>query len=163
MHKFNIARYAWCWIILLGLVLDQASKWFVLKYFTLGDALNVFPGFNLYLAHNKGIAFSMMNQGGILRHVLSAVSLLIIIGLSVWLVKLPAKDRLPAISLSLIIGGAIGNLIDRVRFGYVIDFIDIYYKNWHWPTFNLADSWVCIGAALLILGMLKQEQKEVSV
>lgn len=146
----------WMSLMIMGLLLDQASKWLATTYLHFGEVLNLFPGLNLYLTYNEGIAFSMMNQGGLWRHVLSGVTLIIIVGLLFWLYRLPARDKLSAISLNLIIGGAIGNLIDRFRLGHVVDFIDVYYQNWHWPTFNLADSWVCIGAAILIWGLFKQ-------
>jgi signal peptidase II len=107
---------------------------------------------NLTLAHNDGAAFSFLaGAGGWQRWFFSVVAIVISVILMVWLWRLPNRSRLLPVAISLVLGGAIGNLIDRVRFGYVVDFIDVHYAGWHWPAFNLADSVIVIGVTLLLI------------
>jgi signal peptidase II len=116
------------------------------------------PYFNLTMAHNHGAAFSFLAQaGGWQRWFFTVLALVISTVLVVWLAKLKPEAKLEAISLSLVIGGAIGNVIDRIYYGYVIDFLDIYIGSSHWPAFNVADSAICIGAVLLIIDSIKSE------
>jgi len=140
------------WLSALVISLDQASKWIVSSLFSLHETLVVMPYFNLTLAHNYGAAFSFLaGAGGWQRWFFIGLSLVISVALVVWLKKLSSHAKLEAVSISLILGGAIGNVIDRIYFGYVIDFLDVYYGTYHWPVFNIADSAICIGAGLLIL------------
>ncbi len=140
------------WVSALVISLDQASKWIVSSLFSLHETLAVMPYFNLTLAHNYGAAFSFLaGAGGWQRWFFIGLSLVISVALVVWLKKLSSHAKLEAVSISLILGGAIGNVIDRIYFGYVIDFLDVYYGAYHWPVFNIADSAICIGAGLLIL------------
>lgn len=135
-------------------VVDQATKWWALDLFADGpQVIEVLPFFNLVLVWNRGVSFGMF--GGIGDWgpwILVAVSLVISAVLARWLMR--AENRLEAVSLGLIIGGAIGNVIDRLRFGAVVDFLDAHAMGYHWPAFNVADSAIVIGAAILILESL---------
>jgi len=147
------------WLSGLVIVLDQASKWVMMSWLSLYETVAVIPFFNLTMAHNTGAAFSFLAQaGGWQRWFFVGLSVLISIGLLIWLTKL-AKTNMEAISVSLILGGAIGNVIDRIYFGYVIDFLDVYYGTHHWPAFNIADSAIVIGAGILILDSFRFESK----
>jgi signal peptidase II len=140
------------------IVLDQVTKWLMVSWLSLYETVAVMPYFNLTMAHNHGAAFSFLAQaGGWQRWFFIALAIVISIVLLVWLAKLKPYAKLEAISLSLILGGAIGNVIDRIHYGYVIDFLDIYIGTSHWPAFNVADSAICVGAVLLILDSFKSE------
>lgn len=142
------------WYFLSGFIIiaDQATKILVTKNFLYGEHINIFTGFNLILVHNTGAAFSFLSDaGGWQRWLFLLISLTVSIILVIWLNKLRANQLATSFSLTLILGGAVGNLIDRIFLGYIIDFIDIYYKNYHWPVFNLADASITLGVALYIL------------
>ena len=145
-------------ITILVIVFDQASKWLMVSWLSLYETVVVMPYFNLTMAHNEGAAFSFLAQaGGWQRWFFIGLALIISTLLLVWLAKLKPTEKLEAISLSLILGGAIGNVIDRISYGYVVDFIDLYIGQNHWPVFNIADSAICIGAILLIADSFKSE------
>ena len=138
--------------------LDQVTKWLIVSWLALYETVAIMPYFNLTMAHNNGAAFSFLAQaGGWQRWFFTVLALVISTVLVVWLAKLKPEAKLEAISLSLVIGGAIGNVIDRICYGYVIDFLDIYIGSSHWPAFNVADSAICIGAVLLIIDSIKSE------
>jgi len=140
------------WLSGLVVVLDQVSKWVMVSWLSLYETVAVFPYFNLTMAHNTGAAFSFLaGAGGWQRWFFIGLTSVISIVLFIWLKKLSTQAKLEAISISLILGGAIGNVIDRIYFGYVIDFLDVYVGSYHWPAFNIADSAICVGAALLII------------
>tara|TARA_B110000305_G_scaffold134555_1_gene150225 strand:- start:257 stop:718 length:462 start_codon:yes stop_codon:yes gene_type:complete len=142
----------------LVIVFDQVSKWLMVSWLSLYETVVVMPYFNLTMAHNEGAAFSFLSEaGGWQRWLFIGLALVISIVLLVWLAKLKPTEKLEAISLSLILGGAIGNVIDRISYGYVIDFIDLYIGHNHWPVFNIADSAICIGAILLVADSFKSE------
>ena len=136
------------------LVLDQISKWVVLDLFADGPRMiEVTPFFNLVLTWNRGISFGMFGDSGAWGPwVLVGLAVVITAFLLRWLAK--AETRATALGLALVIGGAIGNVIDRVRFGAVVDFLDVHVMGYHWPAFNVADSAITIGAAALILESL---------
>tara|TARA_B100000768_G_C11136759_1_gene314286 strand:- start:81 stop:542 length:462 start_codon:yes stop_codon:yes gene_type:complete len=145
-------------ITIVVIVFDQASKWLMMSWLSLYETVAVMPYFNLTMAHNEGAAFSFLAQaGGWQRWFFIGLALIISSLLLVWLAKLKPTEKLEAISLSLILGGAIGNVIDRISYGYVVDFIDLYIGQNHWPVFNIADSAICIGAILLIADSFKSE------
>jgi len=147
------------WLSGLVIVLDQLSKWLMTSWLSLYETVAIVPYFNLTMAHNTGAAFSFLaGAGGWQRWFFVCVTTVISVGLFIWLNKL-AKTKLEAVSVSLILGGAIGNVIDRLYFGYVIDFLDVYYGSYHWPAFNIADSAIVIGAALLIIDSFRAEPK----
>jgi|TARA_B110000908_G_scaffold124577_1_gene146045 signal peptidase II len=142
----------------LVIVFDQVSKWLMVSRLSLYETVIVMPYFNLTMAHNEGAAFSFLAQaGGWQRWFFIWLALIISVVLFVWLAKLKPTEKLEAISLSLILGGALGNVIDRISYGYVIDFIDLYIGHNHWPVFNIADSAICIGAILLVADSFKSE------
>jgi signal peptidase II len=110
------------------------------------------PYVNLTYVHNTGAAFSFLSEaGGWQRWFFAALAIIISTVIAVWLSRLKAHETLLALSLSLVLGGAIGNLIDRLAYGYVIDFLDIYVQSWHWPAFNVADSAITLGVVLMLL------------
>jgi signal peptidase II len=105
----------------------------------------------LTYVHNTGAAFSFLSDaGGWQRWLFAALAIIISGVLAVWLARLQKHETLLAVALSLVLGGAIGNLIDRVAYGYVIDFLDVYYQDWHWPAFNIADSAITLGVILML-------------
>tara|TARA_B110000483_G_scaffold58709_1_gene73290 strand:- start:427 stop:879 length:453 start_codon:yes stop_codon:yes gene_type:complete len=134
---------------------DQLTKNIVTENFLYGENLNVFSGVNLILIHNAGAAFSFLSDaGGWQRWLFLLISLIVSIILAAWLYRLKKTQFFMSLSLSLILGGAIGNLIDRVFLGYIIDFIDIFYKSYHWPVFNIADASITLGVAIFIINNL---------
>ncbi|TPQ24818.1 signal peptidase II [Methylomonas sp. EFPC3] len=142
----------WLWVSALVLILDQASKLTVDATMQLYESIPLLPNFNLTYARNTGAAFSFLAQAGGWQRWLFAGLAVVMSGIiGVWLYRLKPYETLMAWALSLVLGGAIGNLIDRVAYGYVIDFLDVYYQNWHWPAFNIADSAICIGVGLMLL------------
>lgn len=145
------------WLLLSAVVvlLDLYTKQLAMEHLELYRPNVVFSWLNFTLAHNTGAAFSFLaSGGGWQRWFLSIVAVIIVAVLLVWLWRLPHRARLLPSALALVIGGAIGNLVDRIRFGYVVDFIDVHYAGWHWPAFNLADSAIVIGVILLLLDSL---------
>lgn len=150
-------KWGWFLLSLIIILLDQGSKYWVYKALVPYQPKPLFPMLNLTLAYNKGAAFSFLhNAGDWSRWFFSGFSSVVSILLIVWIIRLPITARLHSLALSLILGGAIGNLWDRAVFGYVVDFIDVYYKNYHWPVFNLADSAICLGAFLLLIDLGKK-------
>jgi len=150
----------WLWLSLFLLILDQASKQLAEAGLQLYERIPLLPFFNLTLAYNEGAAFSFLsNQDGWQRWLFSGLALLVTLVLVMWMKRLRSDERLLAIALALIIGGALGNLIDRMLWGHVIDFLDLYYRQWHWPAFNLADSAIVLGVSLFILDTLRQGRK----
>ena len=136
------------------LLLDQLSKWSALSNLQLGTPEAVLPFMNWLLLLNPGAAFSFLAQGsGWQRWFFTIVGLVACVYI-VWLLRKSQSDKLLCVALSLILGGALGNVLDRIMYGAVVDFIDLHYANWHWPAFNIADSAICIGAALIIWGEL---------
>jgi signal peptidase II len=139
------------WILLAGAILgiDQISKLFCLNYLVLYKVVPIMPFFNLRLAYNEGAAFGILSsENGWQRAFFIALTMGVSSVIIYWLHKLEDKNILESCALTLILGGALGNLFDRIWYGYVIDFIDFYIGIWHWYTFNVADIAICIGAAL---------------
>lgn len=155
----------WLWLSTLVVILDQITKQMAEQLLTLHKALAVLPSFNLTLMYNEGAAFSFLSQaGGWQRWFFIALSSVISIALVIWLQQLqktPVEQDKNILSagIALILGGAIGNLIDRILFGHVIDFIQVYYADFYWPAFNIADSAISIGAGLLILDMFREHNR----
>ncbi len=142
------------WVILIVLILaaDQATKLWVLAALQPYEVIPVLPAFNLTLVFNEGAAFSFLaDAGGWQRWFFVALAVAVSAVLLVWLWRLKPEDRLTAAGLSLVAGGAVGNLIDRVAYGHVVDFVDVYWRAWHWPAFNVADSAITVGVGLLLL------------
>ena len=154
----------WLWLSLVILIFDQATKYWVEAGFQYREQLPVIDGFfNLTLVYNTGAAFSFLSDaGGWQRWFFTLVAVVISVVLLVWLKRLQPGDRLTAAAISLVLGGAVGNLVDRLIHGHVIDFLLFYYEEWAWPAFNIADSSIFIGVAILILGSFKAEQADIS-
>ncbi|MAD57257.1 MAG: signal peptidase II [Porticoccus sp.] len=133
------------------ILVDQLTKSLATKNLLYGEYVNIFSGLNLILVHNTGAAFSFLSDaGGWQRWLFLLVSLSVSIILIIWIFRLKEQQLLESLSLALILGGAIGNLVDRIFLGYIIDFIDIYYKNYHWPVFNVADASITLGVVFFI-------------
>jgi len=144
----------WLSISVVIIVLDQISKQMVDRSFELYESINVIPFFNLTLAYNEGAAFSFLSDaGGWQRWFFLILTSIISTVIFFWLKK--SEDKIESLALSLVLGGAIGNLIDRLFLGHVIDFLDVYYETHHWPTFNVADMAICGGVMLLVLTIFK--------
>lgn len=151
-------KWPWFLLALFIIVIDQVTKHWALMTLEPYQPLSLGPMINLTLAYNSGVAFSFLNNVGEWhRWFLPAFSFGMSIVLVVWMLRLASIERLELCAISLILGGAIGNLIDRIMHGYVIDFIDVYYKTHHWPVFNGADSAICIGAFLLLMAHFKHK------
>ena len=159
MRDFNMLK--WLWLSLLAIILDQASKLAIAGSMHLYQSIQIMPYFNLTYVHNTGAAFSFLSDaGGWQRWFFAGLALLISVVIAVWLARLKQHETLLAIALALVLGGAIGNLIDRLAYGYVIDFLDVYYQTWHWPAFNIADSAITLGVILMLVesfGLVKSE------
>jgi len=155
---FSETGLKWLWLTILCLLLDQISKQWVANSFDLYESVNLLPFFSFTYVHNPGAAFSFLaDQGGWQRWFFTAIAVVACIIFTVWLAKTPKQQVLLSLALSLMLSGALGNLIDRVLFGYVIDFLDFHWAGYRFPAFNLADSAIFIGAALMILDSFKQE------
>ena len=144
---------AWPWFLISAAIVlaDQVTKSLVLDRFAPGERLEITGFFNLVLVFNKGAAFSFLaGAGGWQTPLLVAFALIAAVVVSVLLARSPERGLFSA-GLALILGGAVGNVIDRLRFGHVVDFVDLHAAGWHWPAFNVADSAITLGAALLIL------------
>jgi signal peptidase II len=140
----------WLLISIVVIVLDQLSKAAINSHFIYGESMAVTPFFNLVLAHNFGAAFSFLDHaGGLQRWLFSAIALIASVWI-VWLLRKHQAQMLFSFALAFILGGALGNLIDRVAYGYVVDFLDFYWGSYHFAAFNLADSAITCGAGLLI-------------
>ena len=143
------------------IVLDQVTKIWVESALHYREVVEVIPFFNLTLAYNPGAAFSFLaDQPGWQRWFLSALAIVVSLVLVVWIKKLRQEEYSLGYPLALILGGAVGNVIDRIAYGHVIDFLDVYYKNQHWPAFNIADSAICVGAVLMIWLSFKEARTE---
>ena len=140
------------WLAGLVLVVDQITKYLAVTYLTFAVPVAVMPHFNLTLVYNYGAAFSFLaDMGGWQRWFFAVLAMAVSAGLLFWLSKLKAKPTFEVLGLNLILAGAIGNLVDRVLFGKVTDFLDFYYGAWHYATFNIADVAISVGAAMLII------------
>ena len=144
----------WLWIAMAVILLDQVTKQLVVNGMNLYEVVSVLPFLNLTRMHNTGAAFSIMSGASPLFFI--ALGLAVSIGVLIWLRKHPKGETVMALALVLILGGALGNVIDRAARGHVVDFIDFYVGAWHWPAFNVADMAIVTGAGLLILDMYLQ-------
>ena len=153
----------WFWLSIVIIILDQLTKFLADSSLQYNVPNAVFPGLNMTLVYNYGAAFSFLSDaGGWQRWFFIILSSVVSILIAVWLYRTPANRRWTACTLALILGGAIGNLWDRINLGYVIDFIDVYYQQWHWPAFNIADSAISIGVAMLIVDALWLDRAVIS-
>ncbi|OUU39494.1 MAG: signal peptidase II [Cellvibrionales bacterium TMED49] len=151
----------WYLITLFILLLDQIVKTIIVKNFFYGESQVVYSFFNVVRVHNSGAAFSFLSDaGGWQRWALSGLAILVSIMIIIWLSRLTREKWLESLSLSMILGGALGNLWDRLSFGYVVDFLDFHWMGWHFPAFNLADSAISLGAMVLILDSILVSRSE---
>ena len=149
----------WLGVALVVLLADQFTKVLILGYYKYGDVTPVTSFFNVVRAHNTGAAFSFLAAAsGWQRWFFTAIGVAAALFI-IWLLRSHAGQRLFSFALACILGGAIGNVIDRLLHGYVVDFLDFYWRNWHFPAFNVADSAITIGAACLILDELRRVRK----
>ncbi len=147
----------WYAIALGVIVLDQIGKLWVVRDFFYGESLQVTSFFNLVLAHNTGAACSMLADAGGWQRVFFIAIAVIASGVIAWLLRKHRQEPLFCLALSGILGGALGNLIDRVRFGYVVDFLDFHALGYHWPAFNVADMAITGGAILIVWDSLRKK------
>jgi signal peptidase II len=166
----------WLWLSGLVVLLDQASKTLASQLLEVYQSAEFIPLLQFTLLHNKGAAFSFLSSAGGWQRWLFTLLALVVSGIIVaWLRRLPAQERLQAAGLALVLGGALGNVIDRITLGYVVDFIDFYYPaeqclplfskvvttgvECHWPAFNIADSAIFVGVVLLIIDSIRSSMK----
>ncbi len=155
----NKSSMKWLWITAIFLIIDQITKQWVAQSMDLYQSINVLPFFDITYAQNPGAAFSFLaDQPGWQRWFFSAIAFVASIVFLVWLKRTPIEQPVLAAALACMLSGALGNLIDRVLFGYVIDFLDFYIGSSHWPTFNVADSIIFVGAALMIIDSFQQDK-----
>ena len=155
------AARVWLWLSALVVILDQGTKAVAEIYLDPFRPLNLLTFFNLTLVYNRGAAFSFLsNAGGWQRIFFILLTVAVLVFLLRWLWSLDADKKLLPAGLALVIGGAVGNLIDRVSAGAVVDFLDFFYRDWHWPAFNVADSAITLGVALLLVDSLFFTDKE---
>lgn len=165
-RSFCSTGLRWLWVVAVVLIVDLGSKHLILQHFMLGETYSLLPSLNLHYARNYGAAFSFLaDKGGWQRWFFALIAIAICILLAVLMYRSPADKKLNNIAYALIIGGALGNLFDRLWHGFVVDMIDFYVGDWHFATFNIADTAICIGAAFVVLeGFLptKKEAKSLS-
>ncbi|SEH04303.1 signal peptidase II [Candidatus Venteria ishoeyi] len=148
-------NYPWLSLSVAVFFIDQLSKGWVSQNIEMGNPLTVNAFINIVLAYNPGAAFSILaDAGGWQRWFFIILASIVCMVLIVWIVKMRRGHHTVALALALILGGAAGNLWDRIEFGYVIDFIDVYYQQYHWPAFNVADAAITLGAVILLLDAL---------
>ena len=152
----------WLWLALVVVVLDQYMKFLVMENFDEFEELVLLPVLDIMRLHNEGMAFSFLsNASGWQRWLFITLGLGVSVGILVWLRQLPATGKnLLAAGLALVLGGALGNVIDRVLWGHVVDFIRVHYEDWYFPAFNVADSALTVGATLLILDSLLDAREQ---
>ena len=151
------------WYVLLALgvlIADQMTKWWAQMSLPMAQPIKVTDFLNWFLIYNPGAAFSFLSQaGGWQRWFFTVIGIVAAIVI-IWLLQKNTHDRPFCLALSLILGGAIGNVIDRLLYGAVVDFIDVHYDGWHWPAFNVADSAISIGATLIVINEIRRAIKD---
>ena len=151
--------FFWYLIAFFILILDQFTKQLITGSFNYGDVRDITAYFNLVRVHNYGAAFSFLSEaGGWQRWALSSVAGIVSIGIIIWISRVPDNKHFERLALALILGGALGNLIDRMMLGYVVDFLDFHWSGIHFPAFNVADSCITLGAILLIIDSLCSDE-----
>lgn len=159
LKLFSQTGWRFLWLSVLTFVVDQYTKTLIVKHLELYQAVQVAPFFNLTHVYNTGAAFSFLHDaGGWQRWFFTAIAF-VVVGLILWWLKQTSRQQviLP-VAFTLIIGGALGNVYDRIVLGHVVDFLVLYYEDWAWPAFNVADSAICLGAALLLIDMFKNKE-----
>lgn len=150
----------WVWLSVVVIIADLVTKYFASANLEYATPVPIFPSFNLTLLHNTGAAFSFLaSESGWQRWFFTILAVVVSACLIRWLYTL-RNDRWLAISIALVLGGAIGNLYDRVTLGYVVDFLHFYWRDYHFPAFNIADSAITVGAGLMILDIFRKKDEE---
>jgi signal peptidase II len=150
---------AWLWLSVAVVLLDQATKFIAARFLDVYERVEVLPVLDFTLLHNTGAAFSLLaDAAGWQRNFFITLGIVVSVALTVWMWRQPRGERLLPIALALIVGGAIGNVIDRIAHGYVIDFIHAHWGAAYFPAFNIADSSISIGAALLLLDAFREHR-----
>jgi signal peptidase II len=160
----------WLWLTLLVVIVDLVTKAIISDHFNLYESLSVISGwFNLVRVHNSGAAFSFLaDQSGWQRWFFALIAFLVSLVIFFWIKRLQTHERWLAIALALVLGGALGNLWDRLTLGYVVDFLDFYYQNektgdaMHWPAFNVADMAISMGAVMLVFDAFFNKESSLS-
>ena len=158
-------RSPYLWIVGVIVAFGQVTKALVDDFMTLHESRTIVEGLvRLTYVQNRGAAFGILSEAGLPYQSLmfSVVSLLALLAIALYAWRMPVQSRLPQTALALVMGGAIGNLLDRARLGYVIDYVDVYWGAHHWPAFNVADSAITVGVALLVLDILRNPQLDES-
>ncbi|GAB2191855.1 signal peptidase II [Sessilibacter sp. MAH2] len=152
MFNLSKATIAWYLIALAVILVDQVSKYLATASLEMHTPIIFTSFFNFTLMYNEGAAFSFLSDaGGWQRYLFSGLAGAVSIGLVIWLARIPSYKRWEPIALALVLGGAIGNLYDRVVLGHVVDFIVVHYQDHYWPAFNIADSAISVGAIMLVI------------
>ncbi len=160
MVPFKKISLAWYGLAALVIVLDQFTKVIATQELSYGIPVVITSFFNFTLAHNYGAAFSFLSEaGGWQRWFFGVIAVVVSTVLAVWINRIEVGKRWEPVALALVLGGAIGNLYDRITLGYVVDFIVVHYQHYAWPAFNIADSAICVGAAMLIIDIFRQGEK----
>jgi signal peptidase II len=143
---------SWLWLSLIVVGLDQFTKRLVDQSMQLYQTIELLPFLQFTYLRNQGAAFSLLSQaGGWQRWFFIGLAVLASASICFWMTRLGKHQRFEAAAWALVLGGALGNLIDRALYGYVIDFMDVFYEDWHWPAFNVADSSITVGVVMLLL------------
>lgn len=154
-NSYEKKTLPWLWLSILIIVVDQWTKYLIVHHLVFGWPIKIFPWLNLTLNYNTGAAFSFLaTETGWQIYFFALMALIVSVFLIIWLIRIQYSDHWKAISLALVLGGVLGNFIDRVRLGYVIDFIDFHIKDWHYATFNIGDNAICVGVFLLIIATI---------
>jgi len=159
--QLSARHLGWLSLSLAVVLLDQITKWLVIDALTLYQRIPVLPVFDLVRLHNTGAAFSFLaDASGWQNWLFTGVAVVVSVGIAWWLVTLPREGRrVLSLGLALVLGGAIGNVIDRSLYGYVVDFLLFYYKDWSYPAFNIADSAITCGVVLILYDGLVLEKR----
>ncbi|MCK7552061.1 signal peptidase II [Marinobacter goseongensis] len=157
------SKMKWLWLAVLVIALDLGTKATATAMLTYASPVAVMPSFNLTLLHNTGAAFSFLaGAAGWQRWFFVVLAIGVSVALVIWLKSLKRNETWTAIAIVLILGGALGNVYDRVVHGYVVDFLHFYWNDWHFPAFNLADTAITIGAGMMILDMFRKPAEGVA-
>ncbi|WP_082305733.1 MULTISPECIES: signal peptidase II [unclassified Pseudoalteromonas] len=149
----------WLWLTLVMLIADQVTKIMISTQMKLYESIELIPVFKITYVHNYGAAFSFLTDAGGWQRWFFSIIAITISGLLIWwLKKLPASNKLLGSAYALVLAGALGNLFDRLAYGYVVDFLHVFYKTWNFPVFNIADSAICVGAGLLLIDAFLEEK-----
>lgn len=162
LFQFYPHNLVWVGLSIVAIILDQWTKWIATEHLIYGQQNPVLPFLNWTLLHNYGAAFSFLSDaGGWQRYFFTGLAGVVSIIFLFWLMRMPKKMMVLPAAIALILGGAVGNLIDRVSLGYVVDFIHFYYNNSHFPAFNIADSAITLGTILLLIDTFFLEKQRI--